>query len=295
MGFGNRMTPAPATRPASRASVVDTDSSVSSSRFGPRRRRQLVGAPLDVGVEGATGVGGHAVAVDQARAPRARDCVRPFVVAPAACRLGDAPRRPAHRGRQHVGRAPVDAGGHQRGVVPVAAVLAQQREAVPQREQRRSGHGRATLAGTGPAPRRAGRRAAAQHLGGGGDVVAVGVRPEHVPQGGIGPGQPRRQGLRRGRHRPHLREGLGDHLRMEVVEAGGDRSRPDRPERRRPGGEVAPPEATDAGVGPRRRRGGVEVDDGVHGFADPPEPACEGGVHRTSLPAATREGCTPRS
>ena len=235
-GSGSGSTPAPATRPASRASVV-TDRSRASSSSRPH------GAAASSSVRRSTaacscaaGLGGDAVAVDEAPCreaggggaqssslhPRA-GCVTSRGAPPtaAASTWAAQPSMPC---------------GEQRGVVAVAAVLAQQGEAVPQREERLVGPREGDVGREQRPARRPARRRPRRSTLGGRREVGVRRRPsaEHVAQGGVGAGQPGRQRLRGRRHRPHLGDGPGDHGRVEVVE--GRRHRAQRPPRR-----AAPP------------------------------------------------------
>ena len=78
------------------------------------------------------------------------------------------------------------------------------------------------------------------------------------------------------------------HRRSEREESGGDRRRCYRADRRRPAGEVAAPEAAEAGLPERLQGGRGEIGDDVDGLEQRPHPP---GGRRTSLIRPSSQAC----
>ena len=92
---------------------------------------QLVGQLLDLAVQGATGIGHTPVGVQQAPARERGRGVVPFGLAPAAVVPQQLHGDGLGPGGQHVRLQAADAVRDERRHMPVAAVLAQRRAALP--------------------------------------------------------------------------------------------------------------------------------------------------------------------
>ncbi len=202
----------------------------------------------------------------------------PLVVGPAADPLVEGAVAAAPADPPDEALRAVETGGDQGGDVPVAAVLPQDGGGLPDGADGVVGPGQRGVRG-------------AEHPAG--DRHMLGRRPQQRGQlrepvradpgdqrteRGAGAVEPDGQGPLRGDPGPDIRQHSGHHDGRESEEGPHDRPGPDRPQRRRPAGEVPAPVAPQPGILPRRQAGRREIGDGVHRLEQSPHLLRAGGA-----------------
>ena len=215
------------------------------------------------------------VAVEQSARGEALRGFGPVLVGPPAVGLDRVEREVVGRDPEHVRAARVEVGRDERGHVPVTPVLAQQRRRVPEREpvvvrpRERDVRGVERSPGLGVvSTARAIAVVVARGPGSG-----IGTEAEAVERG-IDAREPRRDGVGRGDSDQIDGIARSTNVGVEAEERRGHDRRRHGSQRCGPPGEVAPPEAVQAGGLERRVGLGREVGERVECFGPRPEASC---------------------
>ena len=130
------MVPVSVSTRASGRMMSRSSATPSSPSARDRALRHTVGIRFERGVGVRTDPRDRVVGIEPAPLGESVGGSRPVLVVPTAVRRDRRAVDARHREPQHVGFARIDVGGIQRGDMPVATMLTQQRTPVPQRDMR---------------------------------------------------------------------------------------------------------------------------------------------------------------